>query len=241
MQTPKKPLKSGAQLKKEGQAMKAKGQTMKMQGTAMKKVGQDQFLKKAETAQDLINYRTKKGQIQNMNPEMLTSLKSRVNRAAEIKKERVSKKYQNGGKTGAQLKKEGAAMKAKGQAMKAEGKAMKALGKASISPAKGMYDELDTRQRAAAIKARETGDIFGRGTGTGSQNRTVAEQRILDKDMAIIRAKEAQAKIKSQKESAAKSAERKKVAEMQAKGGYKGIKKKGGMVKTTVKKMGRKK
>jgi hypothetical protein len=164
------------------------------------------------------------------------------------------KKYQDGGRTGTNknqgaamkakgqaMKAEGQAMKAKGQAMKAEGKAMKALGKASISPAKGMYDELDTRQRAAAIKARETGDLFGRGTGTGSQNRTVAEQRILDKDMAIIRAKEAQAKIKSQKESAAKSAERKKVAEMQAKGGYKGIKKKGGMVKTAVKKMGRKK
>lgn len=48
------------------------------------------------------------------------------------------KKYQDGGKTGAQLKKEGAAMKAKGQgmklkgqgqAMKAEGQKMKAEGK----------------------------------------------------------------------------------------------------------------
>ena len=38
------------------------------------------------------------------------------------------KKYQGGGKTGAQLKKEGMAMKAKGQAMKAEGAAMKAKG-----------------------------------------------------------------------------------------------------------------
>jgi hypothetical protein len=155
------------------------------------------------------------------------------------------KKYQDGGKTGrktgtnknegAAMKAKGQAMKAKGQAMKSEGQAMKALGKASISPATGMYDELDTRQRAAAIKARETGDVFVRGTGTGSQNRTVAEQKILDKDMAIIRAKEAQAKIKSQKESAAKTAERKTVANMQAKGGYKGKMKTGGMVNSNAK------
>lgn len=36
------------------------------------------------------------------------------------------KKYTDGGKTGAQLKKEGMALKAKGTAMKAKGKAMKA-------------------------------------------------------------------------------------------------------------------
>jgi hypothetical protein len=89
--------KTGAQLKKEGMALKAKGQSLKMQGAAMKKVGQDQFLKKAEVTQDLINYRTRKGQIQDMNPEMLAKLKSRVNRAAEIKKERASKTYKTGG------------------------------------------------------------------------------------------------------------------------------------------------
>jgi len=89
--------KTGAQLKKEGAAMKAKGQAMKMQGKEMKKVGQDQFLKRAETAQDLINYRTNKGQIQDMKPEMLAGLKSKVNRAAEIKKERASKTYKTGG------------------------------------------------------------------------------------------------------------------------------------------------
>ena len=38
------------------------------------------------------------------------------------------KKYKDGGKTGAQLKKEGEMLKAKGLAMKAEGKAMKAAG-----------------------------------------------------------------------------------------------------------------
>ena len=89
--------KTGTQLKKEGAAMKAKGQAMKIQGQAMKKTGQDQFLKRAEVAQDLINYRTKRGQIQDMNPEMLASLKSKVNRAAEIKKERGSKTYKTGG------------------------------------------------------------------------------------------------------------------------------------------------
>ena len=45
-----------------------------------------------------------------------------------MKKGGTVKKYQGGGKTGAQLKKEGMAMKAKGQAMKAEGAAMKAKG-----------------------------------------------------------------------------------------------------------------
>jgi hypothetical protein len=110
--------KTGAQLKKEGltqmgkgmrmkmegqksqmvgKGMKAKGEALKTIGTAKKQIGQDQFLKKAEVAQDLINYRTRKGQIQDMNPEMLAKLKSRVNRAAEIKKERVSKTYKTGG------------------------------------------------------------------------------------------------------------------------------------------------
>jgi len=110
--------KTGAQLKKEGltqmgkgmrmkmegqksqmvgKGMKAKGEALKTIGTAKKQIGQDQFLKKAEVAQDLINYRTRKGQIQDMNPEMLAKLKSRVNRAAEIKKERASKTYKTGG------------------------------------------------------------------------------------------------------------------------------------------------
>lgn len=42
MQTPKKPLKSGAQLKKEGQAMKAKGQELKRVGDAKKAAGKAQ-------------------------------------------------------------------------------------------------------------------------------------------------------------------------------------------------------
>lgn len=97
--------KTGAQLKKEGQEMKAKGQAMKMQGQAMKKSGQDQFLKVAERAQDQINYRTRKGQIQDMKPEMLSELKSKVNRAAEIKKERALKTLKKGGKVGTSKKK----------------------------------------------------------------------------------------------------------------------------------------
>jgi len=145
-----------------------------------------------------------------------------------------TKKYQDGGKTGAQLKKEGQKMKAEGQKLKAEGQAMKKLGKQSISPAKGILDELNTRQKAAAIKGRETGSVFGKMSATGSENRTSAEQRILDKDMAIIRAKEAAAKIKAQKEAAAKAADKKKVASMQANGGYKSYKT-GGMVNSNSK------
>jgi hypothetical protein len=60
MQTPKKPLKSGAQLKKEGQAMKAKGQAMKAKGEAMKATGSI----KPKTAMDGVNalaYHIKKG------------------------------------------------------------------------------------------------------------------------------------------------------------------------------------
>lgn len=47
------------------------------------------------------------------------------------------KKMQDGGKTGAQLKKEGQAMKAKGQAMKTQGKAMKKIG-SDMKPKTGM-------------------------------------------------------------------------------------------------------
>jgi hypothetical protein len=50
------------------------------------------------------------------------------------------KKYQDGGKTGAQLKKEGQAMKAKGEGMKlkGQGQAMKAKGQAMKSEGKAM-------------------------------------------------------------------------------------------------------
>lgn len=136
----------------------------------------------------------------------------------------VTKKMQLGGKTGAQLKKEGQAMKAKGQAMKK-------LGKASISPAKSGYDEADTRLKASLIKNNESGGIFGPAAGAGSKNRTVEEQKTLDKDMAIARSKVAASKIRSQKE----AKERKTVADMQAKGSYKGNYKTGGMVNSNAK------
>jgi hypothetical protein len=136
----------------------------------------------------------------------------------------ATKKMQSGGKTGAQLKKEGQAMKAKGQAMKK-------LGKASISPAKSGYDEADTRFRASLIKNHESGGIFGPAAGAGSKNRTVEEQKTLDKDMAIARSKVAASKIRSQKE----AKERKTVAGMQAKGSYKGNYKTGGMVNSNAK------
>jgi hypothetical protein len=87
----------GMALKKAGDAKKAKGQAMKIIGDAKKKVGQDQFLKRAETAQDLINYSTRKGRIQDMDPAVLAGLKAKVNRASEIKKERASKTYKTGG------------------------------------------------------------------------------------------------------------------------------------------------
>ena len=91
--------KAVAQLKKEGiarrdkgLAMKMQGQAMKMQGQAMKKAGQEQFLERAKTAQDLINYRVRKGQLQDMDPEMLAKLKTRINKASEIKKAQGVKK-----------------------------------------------------------------------------------------------------------------------------------------------------
>jgi len=126
-------------------------------------------------------------------------------------------------KQGQKMKAEGQKMKAEGQKMKSEGKKMKELGKQSISPAKNVIDEAETRMEAYNIKGREQGYMYGvRSKATGSENRTVAQQKVLDKDMAIIRAKEAAAKIKAQKEAAAKAAEKKKVASMQKKGGYKG-------------------
>jgi hypothetical protein len=137
--------------------------------------------------------------------------------------DRLTGKFGKSDGPGDKLKKEGQKMKAEGQKLKKEGQDMKKLGKQSISPAKGAYDELDTRTKATQIKLRETGAVFGKAaTATGSSNRTSAEQKILDKDMAIIRAKEAAAKIKAQKEAAAKAADKKKVASMQSKGGYKG-------------------
>jgi hypothetical protein len=117
--------KTGAQLKKEGitqmgkgmrmkmegqksqmvgKGMKAKGEALKTIGTAKKQIGQDQFLERADRMQDHINYRTRKGQIQDMNPEMLAKDKAQINRAKEIKKARTSKaaivkKYATGGAT----------------------------------------------------------------------------------------------------------------------------------------------
>jgi NADPH-dependent 2,4-dienoyl-CoA reductase/sulfur reductase-like enzyme len=71
-------------------------------GTAKKQIGQDQFLERADLFQDHINYRTRKGQIQNMDPKMLAKDKAQINRAKEIRKERASKaavvkKYATGG------------------------------------------------------------------------------------------------------------------------------------------------
>jgi hypothetical protein len=57
------------------------------------------------------------------------------------------KKYQDGGKTGAQLKKEGAAMKAKGMAMKAAGTAKKVKGAAM---AKANVDKMVNRMSTAS-------------------------------------------------------------------------------------------
>jgi hypothetical protein len=135
--------------------------------------------------------------------------------------DRLTGKFGKGDGPGDKLKKEGQKMKAEGQKMKAEGQAMKKLGKQSISPAKGMYDELDTRTKASQIKMRETASLAPiKGTELSPKNRTAAEQRILDKDMAIIRAKEAAAKIKAQKEAAVLAADKKKAADMRKKGGY---------------------
>lgn len=147
------------------------------------------------------------------------------------------KKMQDGGKTGAQLKKEGAAMKAKGQAMKAEGARNKEYGKAlkteGQNPSKGMYDELTTRTNASQIKLRES-NVFGYGTGTKPSDRSVADQKVLDKDMAIIRAKEARDKRAEMMKADLKKVDKKKVADMQSKGGYsKTSFKTGGMVKKT--------
>jgi hypothetical protein len=110
--------KTGAQLKKEGitqmgkgmrmkmegqksqmvgKGMKAKGEALKTIGTAKKQIGQDQFLERADRMQDQINYRTRKGQIQDMNPEMLAKDIAQINRAKEIKKARTSKTYKTGG------------------------------------------------------------------------------------------------------------------------------------------------
>jgi len=97
--------KTAAQLKKEGIARRDKGLAMKMQGQAMKKAGQEQFLERAKTAQDLINFRVRKGQLQDMDPEMLAKLKTRINKASEIKKAQgvkkvgTVKKFGDGGKT----------------------------------------------------------------------------------------------------------------------------------------------
>lgn len=131
--------------------------------------------------------------------------------------------------------KEGAAMKAKGQAMKAEGARNKEYGKAlkteGQNPSKGMYDELTTRTNASQIKLRES-NVFGYGTGTKPSDRSVADQKVLDKDMAIIRAKEARDKRAEMMKADLKKVDKKKVADMQSKGGYsKTSFKTGGMVK----------
>lgn len=77
------------------------------------------------------------------------------------------KKYQGGGKTGAQLKKEGMAMKAKGQAMKAEGKALKEKGRVmAVEGRKSSFEKLGDEvfgipkgQEAVKIKFMKTGGM----------------------------------------------------------------------------------
>jgi hypothetical protein len=73
--------KTGAQLKKEGAAMKAKGQAMKMQGKEMKKVGQDQFLKVAAGAKEILEGAAKR--YPNSKPTLSGKLlQEKVDRAA---------------------------------------------------------------------------------------------------------------------------------------------------------------
>ena len=104
-------------------------------------------------------------------------------------------------KSSTQLKKEGTAKKAKGVAMKAKGQAMKYKGQQQKNNSLGLVDKLNTRIAATGIKIKES--------ATGAANRTVNQQKTLDADMAIHRAKNA-------KEARDKST----VKEMQKKGGY---------------------
>jgi hypothetical protein len=95
--------KTGAQLKKEGVAMKAKGmvmqekgQQMKTKGQQMKKSGQDQFLKVAAGAKEILEGAEKR--YPKSKPTLSTKLlQEKVDRAAEIKKERALTTHKTGG------------------------------------------------------------------------------------------------------------------------------------------------
>jgi len=90
------------------------------------------------------------------------------------------------------------------------------------NPAKGFLDELSTRFKATTIKFRESPAFAPiKGTERKPSDRSVEEQRILDKDQQIIRYKEAAAKAKADAAAKKRAAEKKKVADMQNKGGYK--------------------
>tara|TARA_R110002126_G_scaffold26245_7_gene88919 strand:+ start:374 stop:1123 length:750 start_codon:yes stop_codon:yes gene_type:complete len=85
-------------LKYVGQAKKADGKAMKDAGKAMKKTGQDQFLKVAQGVQERLEGSAKR--YPKSKPTLSTKLlQEKVDRAAEIKKERATKKYQDGGRT----------------------------------------------------------------------------------------------------------------------------------------------
>ena len=106
------------------------------------------------------------------------------------------------------------------------------------NPAKGFFDEMSTRFKATQIKFRETPAFAPiKGTERKPSDRSVEEQRILDKDQQIIRSKDAAAKAKADAAARQRAAEKKKVADMQKKGGYKkaGFAK-GGMVRKTMRK-----
>ena len=116
-------------------------------------------------------------------------------------------------KSSAQLKREGSAQKAKGAAMKAKGQAMKYQGQQQKNNSLGIVDKFNTRAAATGIKLKES--------LTGSENRSINQQKTLDADMAIHRAN-----------SAKDAYEKNKVKEMQKKGSYSKIGfKKGGPVK----------
>jgi len=88
------------------------------------------------------------------------------------KKGGAVKKYQDGGKTGAQLKKEGAAMKAKGQAMKAEGQAMKLKGQGQAMKAEG-------------IKQKELGTSIKNYPGQSAVDKAIFGEYIIRKPNAL--------------------------------------------------------
>jgi hypothetical protein len=89
------------------------------------------------------------------------------------------------------------------------------------NPSEGFFQDLGTRLTATQIKMREDKSGYGvapKGQSlTEKKDRTVADQKALDKDLKLYQYKEQEARLKKEK----KAAQLKKVKEMQNKGGYK--------------------